>query len=58
MDRLMMEMFYQTGIRLSELMNLKKSDISSGKIKVLGKEIRKESFLYLQFKWIYSINFI
>ena len=37
MDRLMMEMFYQTGIRLSELINLKKSDVSSGKIKVLGK---------------------
>ena len=37
MDRLMIEVFYQTGIRLSELINLKKSDISNGKIKVLGK---------------------
>jgi len=37
MDRLMMEMFYQTGIRLSELINLKKADVSNGKIKVLGK---------------------
>jgi len=37
MDRLMFEVFYQTGIRLSELLNLKKSDISNGKLKVLGK---------------------
>ena len=37
MDRLMFEVFYQTGIRLSELLNLKKTDISNGKLKVLGK---------------------
>ena len=30
-------MFYQTGIRLSELINLQEKDISSGSIKVLGK---------------------
>ncbi len=36
-DRLMIEMFYQTGIRLSELINLKKSDIEHDRIKVIGK---------------------
>lgn len=37
MDRLMFEMFYQTGIRLSELIELKELDVSSESIKVLGK---------------------
>lgn len=37
MDKLIMELFYQTGIRLSELINLKEKDISSSQIKVLGK---------------------
>lgn len=36
-DELILEMFYQTGIRLSELINLKENDISSNQIKVLGK---------------------
>lgn len=36
-DHLMLEIFYQTGIRLSELINLKEKDISTGSIKVLGK---------------------
>lgn len=36
-DRLIIEVFYQTGIRLSELVELKKSDIQNGVIKVLGK---------------------
>ena len=36
-DLLMVEMFYQTGIRLSELIGLKDGDISSSTIKVLGK---------------------
>lgn len=36
-DMLMVETFYQTGIRLSELINLKDSDITSNSIKVLGK---------------------
>ena len=38
-DRLMMQIFYQTGIRLSELINLKESqvDTSNTSIKVLGK---------------------
>ncbi len=34
---LIMELFYQTGIRLSELINLKEGNISSRQIKVLGK---------------------
>jgi integrase/recombinase XerC len=36
-DNLMFEMFYQTGIRLSELIGLKDLDVSSESIKVLGK---------------------
>lgn len=36
-DRLMIEMFYQTGIRLSELIGLKNEDVQAEHIKVLGK---------------------
>lgn len=36
-DRLMLELFYQTGIRLSELLTLKEQDVSGTHIKVLGK---------------------
>lgn len=36
-DRLILELFYQTGIRLSELINLKEKDVSTTSIKVLGK---------------------
>ena len=36
-DRLMVELFYQTGIRLSELLTLKEADVSVTHIKVLGK---------------------
>ncbi len=36
-DRLMFEFFYQTGIRLSELIELKNKDVTSTQIKVLGK---------------------
>jgi integrase/recombinase XerC len=36
-NKLIIEIFYQTGIRLSELINLKKDAISSNEIKVLGK---------------------
>jgi integrase/recombinase XerC len=36
-DRMIIEVFYQTGVRLSELIQLKKSDIQKGVIKVLGK---------------------
>jgi integrase/recombinase XerC len=37
MDELMLELFYQTGIRQSELINLKEKDVSASQIKVLGK---------------------
>lgn len=36
-DRLMFEFFYQTGIRLSELIGLKNGDVQNDSIKVLGK---------------------
>ena len=36
-DRLILEMLYATGLRVSELVNIKCSDISSREIKVLGK---------------------
>jgi integrase/recombinase XerC len=36
-DHLIVEMFYQTGIRLSELIELKQKDVSLRNIKVLGK---------------------
>lgn len=36
-DELILELFYQTGIRLSELIHLKKNQVSKNQIKVLGK---------------------
>lgn len=36
-DALMVEIFYQTGIRLSELINLKDGNVTNDSIKVLGK---------------------
>ncbi len=36
-DQLIVELFYQTGIRLSELIHLKESDVHQQHIKVLGK---------------------
>ena len=36
-DELILEIFYQTGIRLSELINLKEINVSDNQIKVLGK---------------------
>jgi integrase/recombinase XerC len=36
-DELMVELFYQTGIRLNELINLKEADVNEQNIKVLGK---------------------
>jgi integrase/recombinase XerC len=36
-DELILELFYQTGIRLSELINLKENNVSETQIKVLGK---------------------
>lgn len=36
-DELILELFYQTGIRLSELIHLKEINVSDNQIKVLGK---------------------
>ena len=36
-DALMLELFYQTGIRLSELIGIKIQDVQGNQIKVLGK---------------------
>lgn len=36
-DRLILEMLYATGVRVSELVNIKLSDISNRTIKILGK---------------------
>lgn len=36
-DKLMLEIFYSTGMRLSELINISKSNINNSSIKVLGK---------------------
>jgi integrase/recombinase XerC len=36
-DKLMVEIFYQTGVRLSELIGLRESDIRYNSLKVLGK---------------------
>jgi len=36
-DELILELFYQTGIRLSELINLKEQNVQRNQIKVLGK---------------------
>jgi integrase/recombinase XerC len=46
-DRLMFEMLYQTGIRSSELVNLKDVDVQEGQIKVLGKR-NKERIIPIQ----------
>ena len=40
-DELMFELFYQTGIRLSELIGLKDSDVGEQQIKVLGKRSKE-----------------
>ena len=40
-------LFYQTGIRLSELIGIKDVDVRNGELKVLGKEIKRELFLCL-----------
>lgn len=40
-DRLVFEFLYQTGIRSSELIGLKRNDVSNGSIKVLGKRSKE-----------------
>ena len=52
-DKLIIEVFYQTGIRLSELINLKNSDVELDRIKVVGKRNKERlipisSTLFLQ----------
>ena len=52
-DELMVELFYQTGMRLNELMNLKEIDVNEHYIKVLGKRNKERlipisSGLFLQ----------
>ncbi len=39
--RCILELFYQTGIRLSELINIKRRDLQNGEIKVLGKRSKE-----------------
>jgi len=40
-DRLIIELFYQTGMRLSELINLKNTDVEVDRLKVLGKRSKE-----------------
>ena len=56
-ERLLLEVFYQTGIRVSELVNLKGSqvDISNSNIKVLGKG-NKERLLPVNRELLYKIT--
>ena len=54
-DRLMFELFYQTGVRLSELIHLKESDITSDYIKVLGKR-NKERLIPISSDLFQSIS--
>jgi integrase/recombinase XerC len=54
-DRLIFEVFYQTGIRLSELVNLKESAINDHSLKVLGKR-NKERIIPIATQLNYLIN--
>lgn len=54
-DQLMFELLYQTGMRLSELIELKVESISSGTAKVFGKR-RKERIIPLSKDLIELIN--
>ena len=55
-DRLLLQIFYQTGMRLSELINLKESQIDKGynNLKVLGKR-NKERIIPINNLLLYSI---
>lgn len=55
-DELILEMFYQTGIRLSELINLKVTDINISQIKVLGKR-NKERIIPIAKPLFDSVDF-
>ncbi len=54
-DELMFELFYQTGIRLSELIELKEKDVSEQHIKVLGKR-NKERIVPISIELKNKIN--
>lgn len=45
-DALILEMLYSTGMRVSELVNLKLADISHGEVRVLGKGNKERIVLY------------
>ena len=54
-DKLILELFYATGIRLSELITLKENqiDLRNQTIKVIGKEIKREWYLLLRVSFPY-----
>ena len=45
-DALILEMLYSTGIRVSELVHLKLSDITRGEIRIIGKGNKERIVLY------------
>lgn len=47
-DALILEMLYSTGIRVSELVHLKLSDINRGEIRIIGKGNKERIVLYGQ----------
>lgn len=56
-ERALIEVFYSTGCRLSELANMKIADINmqNMSMKVIGKG-NKERIVYLSFKALYHLN--
>lgn len=54
-DELMFELFYQTGVRLSELIELKEKDFAQTQIKVLGKR-NKERIIPISQNLCVKIN--
>ncbi len=54
-DAIMLELFYQTGIRLSELIGLKLQDIQGNQIKVLGKR-NKERIIPISNDFVQQIE--
>ncbi len=54
-DQLMIELFYQTGVRLSELIELKISDVQNATIRVLGKR-NKERIVPISTDLVRSIQ--
>jgi integrase/recombinase XerC len=54
-DNLMFELFYQTGVRLSELIELKEKDFAQTQIKVLGKR-NKERIIPISQNLCVKIN--